>query len=558
MEITKITVERFKKIYKLDLPLSPINFLVGGNNAGKSSVLQAIHTAITSARVAVEVDSTIVPDDRIVYCPTADFADIGHGGRLENRSGGRRALVTLAGKSDDGAEAFYKIELYRGKNGAGAGVVRTGTQVGFGSYIIKSNPPFSIYAPGLAGVPTREEFRNLAIIIQKIAGGEANSVLRNVLFLINKDTNKLRELKGNMCRVFPEFDMSVEFDPEKRQYIEVYATTKRRADPLPLDLVGTGVLQALQLFSYTTYFKPPLLLLDEPDSHLHPSNQHQLIETLKTIVATSQTKIILATHSRHMINNLPENAKIFWLDDGKLNRDSNIDTLKLLNDLGALDQADQYTKDVVVLTEDNKKTLFTKLLTQIGINIENIGIASYNGVSNWQIATQLARQLLKPEQKLIVHRDRDFLTDTEVTTWKAAVKKYNAIPYVTEGSDIEMCFLLPEHLAKLTSEHDAEAIRIFLNAVISENDEAWRTKFKNKRREHVKKLYPDGGGPATADLCPANEPLKLEQVLGKELLSAVRERSQDLLGCKIDPLHSSDIQDLASNLRGAINDALGL
>lgn len=555
MEITKITVERFKRILKIDLSLSPINFLVGGNNAGKSSILQAIHTGITAARVAVEVDSSIVPDDRIVYCPTADFADIGHGGRLENRSGGRRALITFHGKNDDEADAQYKIELYRGKNGAGAGVVRSGTNVGFGAYITKSNPPFSIYAPGLAGIPTREEYRNLAIIIQKIAGGEANSVLRNVLFLISRDQQKLSELKENMRHVFPEFDLSVEFDPERRQYIEVYATTKRRAEPLPLDLVGTGVLQALQLFSYTTYFKPPLLLLDEPDSHLHPSNQHQLIETLKTIAESSTTKIILATHSRHMINNLPDNAKMFWLEDGKIKRDADINALKILNDLGALDQADQYAKDVVVLTEDNNKTIFTKLLKQIGINTENIGIASYNGVSNWQIATQLARQLLKPEQKLIVHRDRDFLTDEEVEAWQASVRNYNAIPYVTEGSDIEMCFLSTTHLAMLANCETID-IDLLLAAIISEKDQEWRAKFKKKRREHIKRLYPDGGGPVTSDLCPDGEPLSLKHILGKELLSAVRSRSQDLLGCKVEPLQSTAVSTLAPELKqimGGIN-----
>ncbi|WP_198482298.1 AAA family ATPase [Methylotuvimicrobium alcaliphilum] len=37
MELEKITIQKFKRISNLELNLAPINYLVGGNNAGKSS-----------------------------------------------------------------------------------------------------------------------------------------------------------------------------------------------------------------------------------------------------------------------------------------------------------------------------------------------------------------------------------------------------------------------------------------------------------------------------------------------------------------------------------------
>ena len=41
IDITKIVISEFKRIEDLELDVSPITALVGGNTSGKSSVLQA-------------------------------------------------------------------------------------------------------------------------------------------------------------------------------------------------------------------------------------------------------------------------------------------------------------------------------------------------------------------------------------------------------------------------------------------------------------------------------------------------------------------------------------
>ena len=553
MELEKITIQKFKKISGLELNLSSINYLVGGNNAGKSSALQAIHTAVTAAQTAAELQWKIISDNLIKYSPTGSFADIGHGGPLENMSGGKRSIITFQGKNDDKEIASYKIELYRGRN-SGAGVERSGNTPGFGSHITKTNPPFSIYVPGLAGVPHFEEYKSTAIVIRKIAGGEANSVLRNVMLMIQKK-KRLKSLIDRMKEVFPEFDIEVIFDSEKDQNIMVSASTKGKYYMKPLDLVGTGVLQALQLFAYAILFEPALLLLDEPDSHLHPSNQQQLIKTLESITEHTNTKIILATHSRHMINNLPEGAKIFWLEDGKIKSDEDFDRLKLLNDLGALDQADEFQKELLILSEDNNKKILRRLLDQIQAPTDRIGIVSYNGIANYRIAIQLTKELLRKDQKIIVHRDRDFLTTDEISTWQSKVINLGATPYITEGSDLEMNFIQNRHLSTLSGKNIAE-IETFIQTLIIENDEELRKKFRDKRKEHIRKLYPDGGSPDTNTLCPSDQPLTVLCVHGKILISKVRERSKDSLGVKIEPLSKSNISEIAPNLKAIVENLL--
>ncbi len=553
MKLEKIEIQKFKTISKLELSLASINYLVGGNNAGKSSALQAIHTAVTAAQTAAELQWKIISDNLIKYAPTWDFADIGHRTPLENSSAGNRSTIIFKGKDDNQGDSLYKIELYKGRN-AGAGVERTGSYIGFGSHIIKANPPFSIYVPGLAGVSHFEEFKSTANVIRKIAGGEANSVLRNVILMI-KNKKRLDLLRNRMREVFPKFDILVNFNPEKDHIIQILASTTAGASLKPVDLMGTGVLQALQLFAYTILFEPALLLLDEPDSHLHPSNQQQLIRTLESITELTSTKIILATHSRHMINNLPEGANIFWLEGGRIKSEGDFNRIKLLSDLGALDQADEFQKELLILTEDNNKKLLRILLKQMKMPVNSIGIASYNGIANYRVAIQLTKELLKENQKIIVHRDRDFLTANEALIWEDEVRSFGAYPYITEGSDLEMNFLDSRHLAMLSGK-DISEIDSFILTLVKENDAELRGKFKEKRKVHIKKLYPNGGSPSTDSLCPPGQSLNLSCVHGKTLISRVREHANEYLGVKVEPTDSSQISDIAPGLKTIVQTLL--
>lgn len=50
--LKKISIEKFKRIEKIDIDLEKINILVGANNSGKTSILQAIQFAIGAAQTA--------------------------------------------------------------------------------------------------------------------------------------------------------------------------------------------------------------------------------------------------------------------------------------------------------------------------------------------------------------------------------------------------------------------------------------------------------------------------------------------------------------------------
>ena len=71
--IGTVRLARFKQIEEAALPLGPINVLVGGNNSGKTCILQGIHFGIALAQARRIAGVNQFPPERLRYCPTDDF-----------------------------------------------------------------------------------------------------------------------------------------------------------------------------------------------------------------------------------------------------------------------------------------------------------------------------------------------------------------------------------------------------------------------------------------------------------------------------------------------------
>jgi len=71
---------------------------------------------------------------------------------------------------------------------------------------------------------------------------------------------------------------------------------------------GSGLNQILLLASVIAWRKPGIVLLDEPDAHLHSSVQTQLLDFLIELVSRFKLQVILATHSKDLIGRAPLEA----------------------------------------------------------------------------------------------------------------------------------------------------------------------------------------------------------------------------------------------------------
>lgn len=168
-----------------------------------------------------------------------------------------------------------------------------------------------MYVPGLAGIPFEEEIRTVGVVRRIAAKGDSNTVFRNVINLLSQDHEGWCRFLTDIKVIFPEIEFEINARPEVDGFIDIKFRLTSSAPLLPIDLAGTGVLQATQIAAYVNYFKPALLLLDEPDSHLHPDNQRALATLLVSISDKTQTTVLISTHSRHLDGCSSRRCQIF-------------------------------------------------------------------------------------------------------------------------------------------------------------------------------------------------------------------------------------------------------
>lgn len=530
MKVKKLILEKFKKVDRVEIDLDAINVLVGGNNAGKSSVLQGVHFSVIAAVASRDAGKATFTQDSLLYCPAQGFEALRHGTAYTNQT--HFGHLRMISELPDEPNAQFNVKIYRGRNG-NVGCERWGS-TRLSGIVSSADKLFSIFVPGLAGVPQVEQFRTESVIRRGVASGDANLYLRNVLLLI-KEKKKLPALTSRMQAVFPRFSIAVRFDPRRDVYIDAQvSTTGPNGRYCPLELAGTGVLQALQIFSYVTLFEPELLLLDEPDSHLHPDNQGLLASALQVVAAETTTQAILSTHSRHLVDALHEDSNFVWLKDGKVFKQGpSIDRLPLLMDLGALDRFDslfQGNVGWVFLTEDRNSELLKILLARAGFAAADCLVISYKTSSNLEAAKILGSFVneVAPNTKVVIHRDRDFMTDEEAARVSAGIAQAGAIPYITEGSDLEDHFVRSAHVAARLNVGLAE-VEEWIAALAQENHNALQHSFTRKRDEIKRQMYRDDPDqcPDTLALLGNQLPLAPEKRLGKAMMRLIRARMHE-------------------------------
>ncbi len=553
MEITRIQLERFKQIKNATIDLSPINILVGGNNSGKSSVLEGLHFSVVASVATRLADTKTFTQDSLLFCPTKEFVNLRHGSPYKNQSNFGYLRVYAIDEDD---ELACIIKIYRGRNEGNVGCEVSGS-VKLRQLVSNNQRPFSVYVPGLSGIPQIEECRTESIIRRGVASGEANLYLRNVLLLI-KDSDKLPELISAVKVVFPSFDLSVEFNPKTDMHISVAVSlTGAYGRKTPLELVGTGVQQALQIFSYAVLFQPYLLLLDEPDSHLHPDNQGLLSKALLSIASTTDTKVIISTHSRHLVDALYDESNIVWLKDGAIHQQGDeIGRVPLLMDLGALDSFEKIREGEVgwvFLTEDASLELIKIITRASGFDDAEIVTYSYKTSSNIQSALTLTEFILEiaPDTNIIIHRDQDFMTNEEIGWIEQEIKSCGAIPFITEGSDIEYYFQVSEHLAKLLGTN--------VDEIDTWKDEIAQVEHNNlvhsflRKRDEAKRLYRnrEENPPDSKTMLGTEVPLPQGKRLGKYMLRKLRGTMHKRFGTTVDVKTASEYlrSEKLSNLR---------
>ncbi|WP_282132900.1 AAA family ATPase [Cellulophaga baltica] len=471
--IEKIKIRNFKNIKELVIPLEAVNVLVGANNAGKSSILQAIQFAISIAQTTTlentwwrrnsDVLPTSLTPEQLIYSPIKNVYKLGHGGKLDIE---REKGIQVEFWEQDSKE-YAKVLIRRGKNKNIATEIHNQH---LGERLRSITDPFSVYVPGLAGIPSYEEFRSPGILNRAAARGDANNYFRNILYQLKSSNTKWKKFENDFTSIFPNVKINVDFAFQQDEHIEVSVDIDGKN--FPVDAAGTGVLQTLQILSYINLYQPKILILDEPDSHLHPNNQRLLAEKLHELAIANEFQIILSTHSRHLLYSFEDLAKINWISNGKI-VEEDINIINVLIDLGALDKGD-FLRDenikLVVLSEDSDTNQLEQIIKSSGFNDSEFEIWSYDGCSDIKTANVLAAFIKKnsPNIKIALHRDRDYLTQAEIDKIFENLKEDIEYPFVTDGYDVESHYLNAQVLSDFCSELGLDNAQRLIDQAISD------------------------------------------------------------------------------------------
>lgn len=479
--VKSLVVRRFKRLQDVTLELNDVTLLIGANNSGKSSILQAIHFAVSLAQSAKLVGEGVswqkdafelsFNPSQLLYSPVADVMSLASGGPLQEPRPSRIefVLTTTEGES-------CTVGLRRGRN-RNIAVSIEGRALG--EKLMDIEHPFTVYAPGLAGVPREERYLSPGVVRRIVARGDANLVLRNVLRMLKTDADAWKAFLQDMRSIFGELDFQIEFDENTDEHIE--ASVKLGSSPwLPVDAAGTSVLQASQILAYIALFRPSVLILDEPDSHLHPDNQRVLCDLVGRLSKERGFQTLISTHSRHVLDAMKKRGNVVWLAKGQIVDEPDINTTERLLDLGALDSIDYFANGslkCVVATEDADKAPLKALLWSSTFNEDETEVASYAGCSKTDSAVLLGKFLKDKASQVafVVHRDADYLPAEAADSFAKKLEAAGVSAFLTEHSDIEGYFLNAEHLSHLNPGVAVDRVKELIHEAIQETrDESIR------------------------------------------------------------------------------------
>lgn len=158
----------------------------------------------------------------------------------------------------------------------------------------------------VANIIVKEPYMYKAQVMDKIAKGKGYEVLRN----------KLREntpdVELHINNVLQSSYHITEVDRDNKQYISMHVDEKNILS------FGSGFLQLAEIFSSIEYLgsEISILLIDEPDAHLHLKIQKRLIDEFRTF---SNTQLFIITHNDRFLECVSETEILFLDEETKSN-----------------------------------------------------------------------------------------------------------------------------------------------------------------------------------------------------------------------------------------------
>ncbi len=318
--ITRVTIENFKRFERQEFPLEPVTVLAGQNNTGKTTLIQALSAwAFALERWRAGRGAPIVRGDagsirrpgqpitRKDFTPlplshfnllwnerATNWRNKDRDGNGERKVGRKRPIhIRVEGRSAAGALWALTMEFrYQGPEQIHA------NPLDYNDLADEAVLPGVTHCPAFSGIGAEEPrfdpgYRNL-----RIGEGKPGDVLRNLLLDIAADDNAWNALARDIKELFairlkrPEYDSAQPF---------ILCEYEERGASYDLASAGSGFHQTLLLFAFIYGRESAVLLVDEPDAHLHVWLQMRVFDRLRALARDRGRQLVLATHAETIL-----------------------------------------------------------------------------------------------------------------------------------------------------------------------------------------------------------------------------------------------------------------
>lgn len=319
----KLIIRRFKAFRDVEIELGQAVVLVGPNNSGKTTALQALALwELGVRRWSEKRTGKALPRQRsgvtlnrrdLVALPVPETNLLWRGLHVRE--------VTKVGGKQKTENIRIDIEVH-GIDGGTAW--KTGIEfdyanpesiycrpLGWANNSGTEGDPISeaarsvriAYLPPMSGLMANEVRLDQGAIQVRLGEGRTAEVLRNLCHsLVTGEGGAARwqTLTDKMSSLFGVALNPPEYVVERGELIMSYSD--QNGIRLDLSAAGRGLQQTLLLLAFLMCNPGSVLLLDEPDAHLEILRQQQIYNALTEVAASSGSQIIAASHSEAILN----------------------------------------------------------------------------------------------------------------------------------------------------------------------------------------------------------------------------------------------------------------